>query len=190
MARAGLRAVDLEAVWAWIGDGPDALIDRALARQGVDGAVASLHSRLRRDFDAATVAAPLDRGNVYPGIQALLEALHGRLPMAVVTNKPTDLARAVLEAAGLLAFMETVSGADRPELRKPRPAMLLAIGERLGVVPARLLMVGDGPADIASAEAAGCPAARVAWGYAGAAVAASSSLLRVATPAQLQAILR
>jgi len=190
LARAGLRRFDLGAIRAWVGDGPDALIDRALAKQGVDQADGSLHSRIRNDFDAATLAAPLDLGRVYPGIWEMLKALHDRVPMAVVTNKPTDLARAVLEAAGLLEFMQTVSGADRPELRKPRPAMLLAAGEWLGVDLSRLLMVGDGPADIRSAEAAGCPAALVAWGYASDAVPASARLLHVATPGELLASLR
>jgi len=190
LARAGLCRFDLGAIRAWVGDGPDALIDRALAKQGGVGADGSLHSRIRSDFDAATLAAPIDLGRVYPGIREMLESLHDWVPMAVVTNKPTHLACAVLEAAGLLEFMQTVSGADRPELRKPRPAMLLITGERLGVAPSRLLMVGDGPADIVSAEAAGCPAALVAWGYASAAVPAGASVLRVATPAELLASVR
>lgn len=185
LARAGLRGFDLDAVRAWVGDGPDVLIDRALAKQGVDGADGSLHTRIRTAFDAATLAAPLGRGKVYPGIVETLGRLHDALPLTVVTNKPTALARAVLDAAGLLPFMETVSGADRAASRKPAPAMLLATAERLGIPVARLLMVGDGLADIAAAEAAGCPAVLVGWGYAGDSVADRAELLRVETPGQL-----
>lgn len=189
LVRAGLRPFALDAVRAWIGDGPDALIDRALAKQGIDDADGSLHARLRSDFDAATLAAPMGLGRVYPGIRELLQALGAERPLAVVTNKPTELARAVLEAAGLLSFIRVVCGADRPALRKPAPAMLLAVAERLGVAASALLMVGDGPADLAAAEAAGCPAALVAWGYASGAFVAGAEVWRVATPDGLRTTL-
>ena len=42
--------------------------------------------------------------------------------------------------------------------------MLLA-AERLGVAPARLMMVGDSGNDVASARAAGCPVLVVPYGY-------------------------
>jgi phosphoglycolate phosphatase len=55
----------------------------------------------------------------------------------------------------------------------------------LGVVPASLLMVGDGPADLLAAQAAGCPAALVAWGYGGHAAPAHLKPRRIDTPQQL-----
>ena len=113
----------------------------------------------------ATLAAPLVGGTVYPGILDLLAALHRVLPMVAITNKPTPLARAVLDAAQVLPFLEGVQGADTPALRKPAPAMLLSACERLGVAPQEMLMVGDSAPDMQSAHAAGCPAVLVGWGY-------------------------
>jgi phosphoglycolate phosphatase len=190
LAASRFDTFDLDEVRPWIGDGPDVLIARALQRQGMENTPDGLALRLRREFDAATLAAPLGLGLVYPGIRELLESVHQRVPLAVVTNKPMTLARAVLQAAGLLEFMTSVSGADRPELRKPGPAMLLRMAADFGVPPRRLLMVGDGPADVGSARAAGCPAALVGWGYAAAAVADDAKVLRVATPAALSVTLR
>jgi phosphoglycolate phosphatase len=46
-------------------------------------------------------------------------------------------------------------------------------------------MVGDGPADLLAAEAAGCPAALVAWGYGGHAVPAHLNPRHIATPQHL-----
>jgi hypothetical protein len=63
------------------------------------------------------LAAPLAGGTVYPGIAELLEALSRRLPLVAVTNKPTPLARAVLDAAGLLPYLQAVHGADEPALQ-------------------------------------------------------------------------
>jgi len=181
----GLARFDLDTVRAWIGDGPDALILQALRRQGVPGDEA-LRLRLRRAFDAVTLAAPLQFGGVFEGIAELVAGLRRTLPMVVVTNKPTPLARAVLDAAGLLPAMAGVYGADAAAQRKPAPFLLQAAAHQLGVEPARLLMVGDGPADLLAAHAAGCPAALVAWGYGGhAAAAGAAPAWRVATPQQL-----
>ena len=181
----GLQRFELDQVRAWIGDGPDALIARALAAQGLAEADDALRQRLRRGFDVATLAAPLVGGTVYPGILDLLAALHRVLPMVAITNKPTPLARAVLDAAQVLPFLEGVQGADTPALRKPAPAMLLSACERLGVAPQEMLMVGDSAPDMQSAHAAGCPAVLVGWGYGHQALPAGIDPLRIDEPAQL-----
>ena len=182
---AGLQSFDLSTVRAWIGDGPDALIGRALEAQGVSPDDQVLRKRLRLGFDEATLAAPLDHGFVYPGIADLLRSLHGRLPLAVVTNKPTHLARAVVGAAGLLPYLAHVQGADSPAQRKPAPLTLQTTAGQFGVAVDRLLMVGDAPPDLLAAQAAGCLSALVGWGYGAHAVPASLTPWRVETPQQL-----
>ena len=190
LAAAGLRCYTLEQVRAWIGDGPDALIARALAAQGLPTAEPALRQTLRAGFDAATLAEPLSYGQVFPGIAALLRALHERsYPLAVVTNKPTPLACAVIEAAGLRPWFTHVQGADEPAQRKPSPLMLHSVASQLDVAPAALLMVGDAPPDMLAADAAGCPAALVGWGYGAHAVPAHLNPWRVAQPQQLDAAL-
>ncbi|VTU31108.1 Phosphoglycolate phosphatase [Variovorax sp. PBL-H6] len=183
---AGLAHFDLDTVRAWIGDGPDALIAQALCRHEIDPDEA-MHAQLRKTFDAYTLAAPLQSGGVFHGIAELVAGLARRLPMVVVTNKPTALARAVLRAAGLLPCLSGVHGADAADQRKPAPFLLLAAAQRLGVAPERLLMVGDAPPDLLAAQAAGCPAALVAWGYGGHAIAKAlpPRAWRVETPQQL-----
>lgn len=146
-------------------------------------------TQLRRDFDLATLADPLSHGRVYEGVAELLRELALRLPLAVVTNKPTALARAVLEAAGLLGSFGHVLGADVHALRKPAPAMLEDLARRLGIPCNSVLMVGDSPADMGAARAAGCSAALVAWGYGHQAVPDrdKDALWQVSTPGQLRA---
>ena len=181
----GLQRFDLNTVRGWIGDGPDALIVRALAAQGQQQASEALRARLRGHFDAHTLAAPLACGRVFDGITSLLAHLAEHYPMAVVTNKPTPLARAVLDAAGLGRFATTVHGADTPALRKPAPGLLIAAAQRLHVLPERLLMVGDSAPDMLAAQHAGCPAALVAWGYGSSAVPDHLRPWRVAEPQHL-----
>jgi phosphoglycolate phosphatase len=166
LMNAGLAGFDLATVRGWIGDGPDALIQRALRASALDDVnPATLAWRLRRDFDEVTLQDPTAQGDPYPGTADLLRALSDVYPLVVVTNKPTPLARAVLEGAGLLAFFSAVHGADTPAQRKPSPLLIEQAAQRLGLPTAELLMVGDGPADLRAARAAGCRAAWVSWGY-------------------------
>ena len=166
LMNASLPGFDQATVRGWIGDGPDALIQRALRASALDDVnPATLAWRLRRDFDEVTLQDPTAQGDPYPGMADLLRALSDVYALVVVTNKPTPLARAVLEGAGLLAFFSAVHGADTPAQRKPSPLLIEQAAQRLGLPTAELLMVVDGPADLRAARAAGCRAAWVSWGY-------------------------
>jgi phosphoglycolate phosphatase len=186
----GLPPVPIDGVRGWIGDGPDVLIAHALHWLGQGSDDVARHAELRAAFDAATLAEPLQHGAVFEGVAAMLDALHADLPMVVVTNKPTALARAVLDAAGLLRHFVEVFGADRPEWRKPSPHLLLRAADRLKVPPAGMLMVGDGAADAIAAQRAGAPMVRVDWGYGGAHDWPQGAQRRIACPAQLAGIVR
>ena len=183
-----LQRFDLDRVRGWIGDGPDALIARAMNAQDLDAiSTAVLTPRVRAAFDRATLAAPLQHGQVYDGVAELLAQLKPHRPLVVVTNKPTRLARAVLEAAGLLDCFAAVHGADTKAQRKPSPLLLENAADQLGVSTGRLLMVGDSILDLRAAHAAGAQAALVQWGYGHLAVPETLDAWRVATPAQLAA---
>jgi phosphoglycolate phosphatase len=177
-------------VRGWIGNGPNALIANALKSQGGDSDDLALRARLHERFIEASHAAPFDHGVVYPGIVDMLGELHGRLPLAVVTNKPTPLARLVIEVAGLGPYLRQVLGADTPQQRKPAPLNLQTTARELGVGVSSLLMVGDAPPDMLAAQAAGCASALVSWGYGAHAVAATLQPWRLEHPNQLSAGLR
>jgi phosphoglycolate phosphatase len=189
LRQSGLPDFDLERVRAWIGDGPDKLIERALAAAGMASA-ADLQATLRQAFDRATLRAPLAHGVVYAGIAALLARLQPAWPMVVVTNKPTRLARAVLEAAALLPHVQAVYGADEAAQRKPAPWMLQRAAAELGLPAAQILMVGDSAADMGAAAAAGAPAAWAGWGYGDLHGLAKAPRWRLERPEDLPVLLR
>ena len=165
LAKEGLAAFDVEQVIQWIGDGPDALIDRALAHHGLPEPDRNTLKRVRAAYDEYALQAPLGRGRLFAGIPELLSTLAGRWPLAVVTNKPPELAAAVLETAGISRYFAAVQGPRRRQERKPEPYLLLAAARQLSVPPETLLMVGDSLADLGAASAAGCPVAYASWGY-------------------------
>jgi phosphoglycolate phosphatase len=180
----GLARVASALSRTWIGDGPDRLIERALMHLQAEP-TPMLRGALRTAFDSATLAAPLEHGRVFTGIVALLTRWFHARPMVVVTNKPTALSQRVLDAAGLLTFFDAVHGADAPAQRKPAPALLLAAASKLNIEPASLLMVGDSENDLNCAQAAGCPAAWVSWGYGPLPDDAPATTWRVQTPDEL-----
>ena len=186
LADEGLPGFAFETVRAWIGDGPDALIARALAiGELADVDTYELAARLRQGFDAAMLHAPMTGSAVFNGIHDTVAELALLRPLVVITNKPTPLARAVLQAAGLLPFFEAVHGADTPPQRKPSPLLLRQAASGIGVALHRLLMVGDAAIDIAAALAAGSPAAWAGWGYGHAPAQTPAEIWRLATPQEL-----
>lgn len=89
-----------------------------------------------------------------PGALESLQALP-RDRIAIATSCTTDLMRARVSAAGL-PFPDVIVTRDQVTHGKPSPDSFLLAAERLGVDPARVLVVEDAPAGIAAARAAGC----------------------------------
>lgn len=88
-----------------------------------------------------------------PGSARALEVLGPA--SAIVTSCTRVLATARIAASGLRAPAVVVT-ADDVEVGKPDPAPYLLGARRLGVDPARCLVVEDAPSGLVSARAAGC----------------------------------
>ena len=129
-----------------------ALIGRPVASEAV-----RRYERLLRQRAASV--------SVYPGVDPVLRALQGRVPLAVFTAADTAAAEILLEATGIRRFFAHVVGADRVSQTKPSPEGLLLMARLLLVEPTRMAYIGDGPADIAAARACGALAVAAAWGH-------------------------
>ncbi len=98
-----------------------------------------------------------------PGAQEVLE-LVSHLPLALVSNGPSDMQRAALEKVGIEPYFKTVvvSGDEDVAVRKPNPRIFELACERLDVPPEEVLMIGDNlEADVQGALAAGLQAVRL-----------------------------
>ena len=100
--------------------------------------------------------------HLYPGVTDALSQLGGR--KATATTKATVTTRIVLEKFGLLRYFDHVQGTDGFPC-KPAPDVLLASMKALGAAPSETLMVGDSPADMEAARAAGVKVCAVRYGY-------------------------
>jgi sugar-phosphatase len=111
----------------------------------VDAALAEIEAMEVADADGIVVL---------PGALEALAALPpGRA--AIVTSCTLPLARARIVATALPAPAVVVT-ADAVPVGKPDPAPYLLAARRLGVDPARCLVVEDAPAGLVAGRAAGC----------------------------------
>jgi phosphoglycolate phosphatase len=157
------RAVSIDEVKGIIGDGVMKLVERALAATGADPARApALLPRFLAFYEGNAAA----HTRAYPGAREALEALASAgLRIGVVTNKPYAATLEILQALDLAPFFGAVVGGDTLPQRKPDPAPLLLAAERLGIEPAKILMVGDNHHDVRAARAAGMGVFAVTYGY-------------------------
>ena len=162
-----LPRLDLSAVGLMMGEGSRTLVRRALA--GAPGAPADrpaeferIHGRFLEHYAAVCTVAT----RPYDGVEMLLTECARRWPLALLTNKPMAMTRALVDHLGWAARFRAVVGGDSLPYRKPDGRTLLAVAAGLGVAPAAVVLVGDTRIDAETANAAGAAFVWVEWGYA------------------------
>jgi phosphoglycolate phosphatase len=147
-------------VRSFVGDGAAILVARCLTRAGLALPV----EEVVPVFLEAYRGCLLETTTLYPGVAEALDALRGRT-LAVLTNKPGDMSRAIL--AGLRVaerFARIWGGGDVPG-RKPDPAGLLRLLDELGVAASDAVLVGDSGIDVRTGRAAGVATVGVRYGF-------------------------
>lgn len=164
---------------AWIGDGVEELIRRALAdaipgtvpdsfRPGEDADPAAIDTFQTAYAAFSTCYADnlFDRSALYPGVAATLDVLRGRgLRVVCITNKRIAFARGLLQKAGIADRFDLVLGGDSLPQKKPSPAQLEAAAARFAEAPAASALVGDSYHDFHAAKAAGWRFVWARYGY-------------------------
>lgn len=93
---------------------------------------------------------------LYPDALTVLETLHGRVRLGLVTNGPADLQREKIARTGLDRWFEVIAISAEIGIGKPDPAIFHRVIDALSVVPNETVMVGDAPErDVAGARACG-----------------------------------
>lgn len=108
----------------------------------------------------------LDQTRVYSEVYETLAALRA-VPKAIVTNKPYEFTKTILEALDLQEHFVAVLGGDSLPERKPAPAPLLEAARLCEVAPADCLMIGDSRVDMLAGQAAGMKTCGYVSGFRG-----------------------
>jgi len=165
LATENLPPVDVQSVRLMIGGGPRLLVERALHRLNVD-TDNDLVTRLTTRFHREYLAQANQLSKLFNGVEGTLRTMHAAgMRIGLCSNKPDDLCRMLVRNFSLDQYFDEIlgSGGDLP--RKPDPAPLLRIIERLGVSPEDTLYVGDSETDVVTARNAGVRVMLVNYGY-------------------------
>jgi len=158
----GAAEIPEEEIGRMVGDGAARLVARAFAASGVERPPDELERYLH--FYSARL---LNHTRPYDGIGTVLESLARRAALAVLTNKPIDATRRILDGLDLAICFppDAVLGGDGPFPRKPDPAALTHLVARAKVSAAATLMVGDSAIDCATGRAAGTAVCLARYGF-------------------------
>lgn len=85
-----------------------------------------------------------------PGAQQLLDALHGHVPMFVVSGTPEEELRRIVGRRGMANYFEGVFGSPRG-----KGELISMIAAEHGLEPAHCVMIGDSITDFDGAKEAG-----------------------------------
>lgn len=162
----GLAALPVERIAAFVGKGAEVLVHRALTGDLGGRVDDATFERARAAFYRHYHAVNGTHAAVFERVPQALELLHSKgLKVACVTNKPREFTVPLLERLALAAAFDAIVAGDDVREKKPHPALVLAGCERLGLVPAQALMIGDSVNDALAGRAAGMRVVLVETGY-------------------------
>jgi phosphoglycolate phosphatase len=176
--------IPLAQILSFVGEGARVLVGRSLRHSGL----ALSADEVLPVYIECYAERLLDTTLLYPGVAEALDTLTGAT-LAVLTNKPGDFSRRILEALGVAGRFACVLGAGDVPSRKPDPAGLLRLMADARAAREETWMIGDSATDVAVARAAGVRAAGVTWGFHPAALRAARPDRLIARPLELATLL-
>ncbi len=159
--------LDGDVIASYVGDGAPALVRRAVG----DTDDEALFKRATEYFLGYYRLHKLDHTTVYSGMAETLASLavpsNGvqRL-MAVLSNKPVNPSRVIVQALGLGDFFVRVYGGNSFATKKPDPLGVRTILQETGVAADEALIIGDSAIDILTGRHAGLWTCGVTYGFA------------------------
>jgi phosphoglycolate phosphatase len=148
-----------DVIATYIGDGAPTLVRRALGfRDDHD-----LSPREEEHIEDALVffleyyrEHKLDHTQCYDGvIEALMSVRAPGRTLAVLSNKPVNPSRAIVDHLGMGPMFRAVYGGNSFETKKPHPLGVHRLLQEFGAAPDETVIVGDSDIDILTARNAG-----------------------------------
>jgi len=155
-------------IHGWVGNGALVLVKRALSAdrtidESLDAELVDNALRIFLDFYAQNLC---NETVPYENVTETLHALKEKgYRLTIVTNKPFDFVAPILKGLGLEGLFELILGGDSLPQKKPDPAPLLYVCDKLSVSVDACVMVGDSKNDILAANACGMQSVGVTYGY-------------------------
>ena len=187
----GRAELPADVIASYVGDGAPVLIKRALGPEASDEALV----RKGLEFFLSYYREhKLDHTTVYDGVREALTAIqsgngHTR-KLAVLSNKPVNPSRAIVDALNLAPFFVQVYGGNSFATKKPDPEGARKLLEENNACPEAAVMVGDSHTDIETGHNAGLWTIGVTYGFAPHSLPVSNPDFMIDHPAELTEIFR
>lgn len=140
------------AFWAGFGRRNADVIPLMFGVAGPPERVAALAERKEQIYRALVA----QQGRALPGARELMAALHAAgYRQALASSAPEANIRLIVDLLKLGPYLGATVSGEAVARGKPAPDIFLAAAERLGVAPARCLVIEDAPAGVQAAHAAG-----------------------------------
>ena len=163
LLKRGFPEHPVDAYRYFVGDGAKMLMTRVLPEEVRNE---SIIEECRQDFETAYRKCWDQQTLPYKDIPELLDALNDRqLKLTVLSNKPNEFTLLMVEKLLADWKFEMVLGQRQGVPRKPDPAGMLEICQKLGIPADKFLYLGDTATDMKTAVAAGCFPVGVLWGF-------------------------
>ena len=161
-AHMGLGDLPHPLVFSYVGNGAPTLIRRALGPEAGEAQVQeALEFFLEYYRDHM-----LDYTTLYPGVADTLDVLlQSGKRMAVLTNKPVRISKAIIGGLGLERHFFQIYGGNSFEQKKPHPIGIETLLSEAGMGAGHALMIGDSAVDIQTARNAGIKSCGVTYGF-------------------------
>jgi len=158
----GRKELPLDVIATYIGDGAPMLVRRALG----DPTDEHFLNEALQFFLSYYREHKLDTTTVYAGVADALAAVKDGRMMAVLSNKPVNPSRAIVEALGLAEYFVHVYGGNSFPTKKPDPHGVHSILRETKSHPEETLMIGDSSVDVITGRNAGLWTCGVTYGFA------------------------
>lgn len=152
-----LPALSFSEIISMVGDGIEALAQRSFRNSSIS--VPDACREIMRQYRSR----PVQHTKLYSGVAETLPRLKPR--KAVVSNKPIELTRIILQELGIQGFFDSTAGGDSQERRKPDPQAVESLLEQYQVRRDRALVVGDHVNDLEMARRAGVKSVFCSYGF-------------------------
>jgi phosphoglycolate phosphatase len=176
-----------EIVASYVGDGAPMLVRRALGDPNDEG----FFKEALEFFLGYYREHKLDHTVVYEGIPRALETIRAGdrdRKMAVLSNKPVNPSRAIVEALGLANFFVRVYGGNSFETKKPDSLGVKTLLSETQTSPENSMIVGDSSVDVVTGRNAGIFTCGVTYGFAPHTLCEAPPDVTVHNPQELEAL--
>lgn len=163
-----MKKYDFAADWtvedykSFVGNGAKKLVQRAFDNTLSDDEL----DKRYQEFKLIYNGIKLNHAHAYDGIKEQLAVLKSKgIKLCVVTNKPDEAAKGMVEHIFSKDFFDVVIGAKDGVPTKPDPTTTKQALNAVGCSAKDAIYFGDSDVDIKTAKNAGVEAVGVTWGY-------------------------